>query len=99
MIQWYILNENNVPVKSTFEEFASSTKQMGHSLQKDLAKNCRVSTVFLGYDHGYGETHLPLLFETMVFDGDFDGYQMRYSTYDEAIQGHKEILEKILNHN
>lgn len=98
-MNWYILDENNVPVKSTFEEFVLSKKQIGYSLQKDLAKNCRVSTVFLGYDHSYGETESPLLFETMVFDGDFDGYQMRYSTYEDALKGHQEILQKILNHN
>jgi len=99
MIQWYVLNDDNIPVKSSFEEFTSSKKQMGYSLQKDLAKNCRVSTVFLGFDHGYGETESPLLFETMVFDGDFDGYQMRYSTYEDAMKGHQEIVQKILNHN
>lgn len=99
MMTWYILDENNIPVKSTFEEFALSKKQIGYSLQLDEVKNCRISTVYLGFDHGYDETKSPLLFETMVFNGDFDGYQMRYSTYEDAMKGHQEILQKILNHN
>ena len=46
-----------------------------------------VSTVFLGLDHNWG-TGPPLLFETMVFGGDFDEYQYRYATGDDAVAGH-----------
>ena len=46
-----------------------------------------VSTVFLGLDHNFG-TGPPWLFETMVFGGDFDQYQYRYSTWAEAEAGH-----------
>ena len=48
----------------------------------------RVSTVFLGLDHSYGDSP-PLLFETMIFGGPHDEYQERYSTWDEAEEGHK----------
>ena len=48
----------------------------------------RVSTVFLGLDHSYGDGP-PLLFETMIFGGPHDEYQERYSTWDEAEEGHK----------
>lgn len=46
-----------------------------------------VSTVFLGLDHNWG-AGAPLLFETMVFGGEFDQYQYRYATWDEAVAGH-----------
>lgn len=52
-----------------------------------------VSTVFLMHDHNWHLDGLPILFETMVFGGDMDGYQERYSSYDEAIEGHKRICE------
>ncbi len=52
----------------------------------------RVSTVFLGLDHQFGNG-APLLFETMIFGGPHDGYQQRYSTWDEAIDGHQRALE------
>lgn len=44
----------------------------------------RVSTIFLGMDHSWGEGP-PLLFETMVFGpGALDQEQDRCSTYEEA---------------
>ncbi len=51
-----------------------------------------VSTVFLGLDHNFGRTGPPLLFETMIFGGPNDGYQERYATWDEAVEGHARIL-------
>lgn len=50
-------------------------------------KEIRVSTVFLGVDHSFGEGP-PLLFETMIFGGPRDGYQDRYPTWGEAEKGH-----------
>jgi hypothetical protein len=46
-----------------------------------------VSTVFIGLDHNWGEGP-PLVFETMIFGGEFDQYQYRYSTWAEAEAGH-----------
>jgi hypothetical protein len=48
-----------------------------------------VSTVFLGLDHQWGDGP-PLVFETMIFGGEHDQYQERYSTWDEAEAGHKQ---------
>lgn len=53
----------------------------------DLSEDIRVSTVFLGLDHRHGEGS-PLLFETMIFGGPHHDYQERYSTWDEAVEGH-----------
>ena len=58
-----------------------------------------VSTVDLGLDHsfGFGE---PLYYETMIFDencnlkgSEFDWFQKRYSTEEEARIGHKAIVK------
>ena len=54
----------------------------------------RVSTVFLGLDHGFGRGE-PVLFETMVFGGSHDGDQKRYATWDEAVAGHHAKLIKV----
>jgi hypothetical protein len=56
----------------------------------------RVSTVFLGLDHRFGEGD-PLLFETMVFsdDADYNEFQDRYTTWDEAYRGHIFVLNMI----
>jgi hypothetical protein len=54
---------------------------------KDDIGGILVSTVFLGINHQWGDGP-PLLFETMVFGGEFDQEQERYSTYEEAEAGH-----------
>lgn len=56
-----------------------------------------VSTVFLGMDHSFnGGT--PVLFETMIFGGEYDQFQERYCNWDKAEEGHKvacELVNKI----
>jgi hypothetical protein len=63
----------------------------------------RVSTVFLGIDHGYGVSGPPLLFETMIFKPDhpqqprvfvahWDTQFRRYATWAEAEAGHRAIV-------
>jgi len=54
-----------------------------------------VSTVFiLGINHAFGEGD-PLLFETMIFEGPLNEYQVRYSTWEQAELGHKEALREL----
>lgn len=55
-----------------------------------------VSTVFLGWDHSLGASK-PILFETMVFGGQYNEYQVRYHSYDEAEAGHNEVCDMIKN--
>lgn len=62
-------------------------------VKDEMVNECRVSTVFLGIDHGWHGA--PLLFETMVFcpsqyHADHE-YMQRYGTWDEAEKGHEEI--------
>lgn len=55
-----------------------------------------VSTVFLGLDHNWGEGE-PVLWETLVFDGPFDGLMDRCSgTREDAQQMHNNMVEKII---
>jgi len=66
-----------------------------------IGNDIAVSTIFLGLDHGFrleveeGEEYLPVLFETRVFGGELDREGGRYCTYDEAIAGHKEMVERV----
>jgi len=51
----------------------------------------RVSTVFLGVDHGYGDGDGdPILWETLVFSDDMsiDSTMQRYVSRSEAVIGH-----------
>lgn len=54
-----------------------------------------VSTIFLGLDHSYGSGP-GLWFETMIFGGPHDQYQDRYTTWDEAMAGHKRVVDALI---
>jgi hypothetical protein len=51
----------------------------------------RVSTVWLGLDHNWMGGRL-LIFETMIFGGSHDLCAWRYTTEDEAKEGHAEAV-------
>ena len=55
-----------------------------------------VSTVFLGINHAWGGGP-PLLFESMCFNGPLDEAQDRYTTWEQAEKGHKEMVEAVKN--
>jgi hypothetical protein len=96
----YILDENHNPVPCNdpiiwgqwMEKDFNSTKRVA----EDFVGEKRISTVFLGMDHSFGQGP-PLLFETMVFPLDSlqDEICERCSTWDEAIIQHNEILERL----
>ena len=67
--------------------WATWLKNADRHVAKTKKGDVKVSTVFLGLDHGIGDP--PILFETMIFGGDHDNDQWRYSTWEEAVQGHK----------
>lgn len=52
-----------------------------------------ISTVFLGMDHGLGNSTRPMLFETMFFGGPFDGEWHRCSTWEEAEEQHQSAID------
>ncbi len=54
----------------------------------------RVSTVFLGIDHQFGNGP-PLLYETMVFGGISNEEQWRYPTRIEAEAEHAAVVERV----
>ena len=64
--------------------------------QETLKDGRKISTVWLGLNHNTGEGE-PLIFETMVFpgEGNYEDEDMeRYSTLEEAIKGHEEMVKK-----
>ena len=76
---------DKVPVPCDMDE---CSKSFGTIIAKDYFNGVEVSTVFLTMDHSFGG-ELPILFETMIFGGQYNDYQWRYSTYEEAEAGHQ----------
>jgi len=54
-----------------------------------------ISTVFLTFDHSFGMSEEPVLFETMIFGGKHDGYQTRYTTWESAKMSHELIVSAV----
>jgi hypothetical protein len=90
----------------TLDEWAAMATRKARRVALTEVGPYVVSTVWLGLDHGFGPGHAPLIFETMVFPGQgwhddtylapaFD-YQDRYSTEDQARQGHAETVTLVM---
>lgn len=76
-------------------EWRQLFEQTDRVVAHDNIEGCRVSTVWIGLDHGlFGDK--PEIFETMIFDktnrNGWDGWYTRYSTEEEAIDGHEKAV-------
>jgi hypothetical protein len=95
MSSHYILDGHTpVPVKS-FYEWARWYEKANRRVAETCFPGIRVSTVFLSLDHGFGNLGMPILFETMVFGGLFHEEQWRYATWEEAEQGHADLVAMV----
>lgn len=88
----YILNAAGEPEEC--EDLHRWGRWFGAIHNRTVAKTtmpdgARVSTVFLGMDHSFGDDATPVLWETMIFDGPHDGYQERYTSQADAEAGHE----------
>ena len=63
-------------------------------IEKSKFGEILVSTVFLGFKHGT-ENDKPILFETLVFGGEYDGYMIRYTNWEDSVKGHWEVCDKV----
>lgn len=93
----------NPKTKSVYpfgEDFIEWTRFMDtvDKVGDDYIGDIHISTVFLGMNHS-SNNGPPVLFETMAFGGgpDYEGYQERYYTYEEALERHKAIVELVAN--
>lgn len=67
----------------------------GRIVAQDTIGKIKISTVFLGIDHGWDDEGPPVLFETMIFGGEHDQEQWRYCTWEEAEAGHRKALRMV----
>lgn len=91
----YILKDKAVVACDDLTMWAQWMETADRKVDENIMGDVRVSTVFLGLDYSFGGGS-ALLFETMIFGGPHDGYQRRYSTWNEAEHGHKAAV-KIAN--
>jgi hypothetical protein len=100
---WYRDEWGHVRQCQTLFEGACWQEQMYRHGETHVADHhflgVRVSTIFLGLDHDIGhgawgrfDDYRPVVWETMVFGGPFDGAQWRYRSWWAALKGHRKLL-------
>lgn len=97
MSKFYLLDENKKPYSVALEESYKLYEDMEMKITaRDYVGDILVSTVFLGMNHNFDrESDTPVLWETMVFKGKYDDYMERYTSHEEALAGHKRILQMV----
>ncbi len=91
-LPFYKLDESGDPVPcDNVLEWAVWFGQNDHArvvARTELPSGCVVSTVFLGVDHNFRDGD-PVLWETMMFGGNYDLACDRYRSRKDAIVGHE----------
>ena len=86
---------NGRPVPVSFEEWIfHSDEESWRVGLTDCGNNVTVSTVFLGLNHNWGDGE-PLLYETMVFGGKLHDETERYTTVEQAREGHERMVQRV----
>jgi hypothetical protein len=100
MTIYYKLDENKNVLPSSLEEY--STFKEGtfpinyYHIANDIINGFRISTIFVGTAFHFENAKKPLVFETMIFNKNDEGiYQEKYSTYQDAEENHKFLVDVI----
>lgn len=96
MSNLYILNENGDPV--VCEDLIAWAKWFERPglrmVALDEIGDVAVSTVFLGLNYAFSGGP-PVLWETMIFGGEHDEYQERYTNRQDALTGHAKAVAMV----
>lgn len=93
----YVLDEHGEPMPELdLHKWAAWFETSGEKRRVANTEigSVHISTVFLGLDHNYGKGP-PLLYETMIFGGEHDGYQTRGSTRVHALKMHQDAVKLV----
>jgi hypothetical protein len=105
MAHFYLLDENKKHYEVSLEQSLKLYEDFDMKITKQTRVNddIRVSTVFLGFNHAplfdnNGKRIIngtPVLWETMIFGGEHDQYQERYTSHEDALAGHQRALDLV----
>jgi len=91
----YILDADENPIiESDIKKWELWFQTADRLIAEDRIGVAYISTIFLGIDHSFNESH-PLLYETMIFGGKHDQYTKRYYDKITALTGHKYAVKMI----
>ena len=92
MSEYYTLDGHSAVPCSQWPDLTKDQKRVA----ADQIGEAWVSTVFLILNHSWEPFGRPLIFETMIFGGPHDSYCDRYSTWEEAEEGHRHVVAALL---
>lgn len=92
----YILDERGEPKpEPDLMKWARWFETANRHVGNEWVEESRVSTVFLGLDHGF-TSDCPILWETMVFNGPLNFYQRRCGGNREQAEAmHQEVIAHV----
>ena len=98
---YYKLDKNNKVVPGNVLDVG---KYVGNKVRRSYipidGEMIFISTTFLSLDHRHNKKEGdPIVFETMVFGGNYHHYESRYCTWDEAVVGHVEVFMGVIEDN
>ena len=95
---YYRLNNNLEPESISIMQYIQGKYKVSKqvALTTIAGRKIMVSTVFLSLNLNLLGKHPPIVFETMVFGGSMNREQRRYSTYEDALIGHKAMVRRII---
>jgi hypothetical protein len=67
----------------------------GRQVAETEVGDVRISTVWLGINYRFDEEGAPLIFESMVFGGEFDHTTDRYPNWHAALAGHDQLVTMV----
>jgi hypothetical protein len=100
----YVLDSAGNPIPEpdllTWARWFEESGELRRVACTNLDVNGTVSTVFLGIDHSWcflsdPLLYTPVLWETMVFGGPMDEEMQRYSSREEALAGHEDVVAQV----
>ncbi len=96
----YILENDQAVPCFDLHTWAEWMETANRQIADDTIDGVRISTVFLGLDHAYPFSVLkapvvPVLYETMIFGGEHNEYQERYTTRTKALAGHDRVVAAV----
>jgi len=95
MLGQYILNTDGEPVPcDDMLLWGAWLAENDRVCAQHTVNGVFVSTVFLGLNHSFNGA-IPLLWETMVFEGSDDSAQWRYASAEAALTQHNKLLHKL----
>jgi len=99
LMGWFALDQDRNPLPlDDVDILRNIVADKDRRVDLTYVNDAEISTVFLGLEHGFGQSIYPVLYETMVFEGNPE-YEpcWRYTSEEEAKIGHLKAVALLEN--